>query len=171
MGPNKTVVVTGGREAGVMVTKLHRHTRFGRCLLANCNTCIAGTGGCVINDRNQTVGDTAMRYVLLGQLGSEWAGKHAQRTRETKAKLKELGIRLVSVHYTQGQCDFVDIVDASSAEAMLAFSVWYADKGFGRIESLPAFEDREFKAAVTRATKSPPAPSRSRRTRAPARKK
>ena len=80
-----------------------------------------------------------MRYVLLGQLGSEWAGKHAQRTREAKAKLKELGIRLVSVHYTQGQCDFVDIVDASSAEAMLAFSVWYADKGFGRIESLPAF--------------------------------
>ena len=112
-----------------------------------------------------------MRYVLLGQLGSEWAGKHAQRTREARAKLKELGIRLLSVHYTQGQCDFVDIVEASSAEAVLAFSVWYADKGFGRIETLPAFETREFKAAVTRATKSPPAPSRSRRTRASARKK
>ncbi len=112
-----------------------------------------------------------MRYVLLGQLSADWAGKHAERLREARAKAKELGLRVVSIHYTQGQFDFVDIVEASSAEAMLAFSVWYADKGFGRIESLPAFENRDFKAAVTRATKSPPAPSRSRRTRASGRKK
>ena len=137
--------------------RLRRHTRG----------CVMNISGAEISHR----GETSMRYVLLGQLSADWAGKHAERTREARGKAKQLSLRVVSIHYTQGQFDFIDIVEASSAEAMLAFSVWYADKGFGRIESLPAFENREFKAAVTRATKSPPAPSRSRRTRAPARKK
>ncbi|MBM3565271.1 MAG: GYD domain-containing protein, partial [Alphaproteobacteria bacterium] len=72
-----------------------------------------------------------MRYVVLGSLGEKWATKQAARTGAAKAKLKRLGIKLVSVHYTQGPYDFVDVLDAPNAEAMLAFSVWYANKGFG----------------------------------------
>jgi uncharacterized protein with GYD domain len=89
-----------------------------------------------------------MKYVLLGELGPEWAGRHAERIDQAKAKLKELNIKLEAVYYTQGQFDFVDIVDAPSPEAMLTFSVWYVKQGFGRFHSLPAFDDAAMRAAL-----------------------
>jgi uncharacterized protein with GYD domain len=92
-----------------------------------------------------------MKYVLLGSLGPEWAGRHGERTDQAKAKLKELGIKLEAVYYTQGEVDFVDIVDAPSADAMLAFSVWYVKQGFGRFRSLPAFDDAAMRAALAKA--------------------
>ena len=72
-----------------------------------------------------------MKYVLLGNLSSEWASKQSERIGKAKAKLDKLGIKIESVHYTQGYYDFVDIVDAPDQEAMLAFSVWYATPGSG----------------------------------------
>ena len=95
-----------------------------------------------------------MKYVLLGTLDAAWAGKHTERVRKAEAMLKELGIKLESIHYTQGRYDFVDVVDAPDAEAMLAFSVWYAGQGFGRIHSLPAFGSRAFEGAVKKAAKA-----------------
>jgi uncharacterized protein with GYD domain len=92
-----------------------------------------------------------MRYVLLGNLQSAWAGKHRERVNKAEAKLKELGIRLESICYTQGPYDFVDLVDAPNAEAMLSFSVWYASQGMGHIQSLPAFDPIAFESAVKRA--------------------
>jgi len=92
-----------------------------------------------------------MKYVMLGLLDAAWAGKHADRVKPAEAKLKQLGIKLESIHYTQGQFDFVDVVDAPDPEAMLSFSVWYGAQGFGRIHSLPAFEPRAFDAAVRKA--------------------
>ena len=93
-----------------------------------------------------------MKYVLLGTLSPEWAGKQSERTNKARAKLDKLGIKLESIHYTQGPYDFVDVVDAPSAEAMLAFSVWYAAQGLGRIQSLPAFDSASFEGAVRQAT-------------------
>ena len=93
-----------------------------------------------------------MKYVLLGTLGPEWAGKQSERTTKARAKLEKLGIKLESIHYTQGPYDFVDLVDAPNAEAMLAFSVWYASQGLGRIESMPAFDTKSFESAVRQAT-------------------
>ncbi len=52
-----------------------------------------------------------MKYVLLGTLSTEWAAKHGQRVESATAKLKELGITLEAIYYTQGQYDFVDVVD------------------------------------------------------------
>jgi uncharacterized protein with GYD domain len=89
-----------------------------------------------------------MKYVLLGTLSPEWAGKQSERTTKARAKLEKLGIKLESIHYTQGYYDFVDIVEAPNADAMLAFSVWYATQGLGRIQSLPAFDAKSFEAAV-----------------------
>ncbi len=89
-----------------------------------------------------------MKYVLLGNLAADWATKHAERTKAAKAKLKELGIKLVSVQYTQGYYDFVDVVDAPSPEAVLTFSVWYAHQGYGRVQSMPAFDDAALKKAA-----------------------
>jgi uncharacterized protein with GYD domain len=92
-----------------------------------------------------------MKYVLLGTLSSEWATRQAERTAKARAKLDQLGIRLESVHYTQGPFDFVDLVDAPSPEAMLAFSVWYAAQALGRIQSLPAFDAQSFETAAKQA--------------------
>lgn len=92
-----------------------------------------------------------MKYVLLGTLSTDWAGQQAQRYGKAKAKLDKLGIKLESVLYTQGPYDFIDVVDAPSAEAMLSFSIWYASQGLGRIQSLPAFEAKTLEAAVKNA--------------------
>ena len=91
-----------------------------------------------------------MRYVLLGSLSADWATRQVQRTKGAKAMLKKLKIKLESVNYTQGAYDFVDVVEAPNAEAMLTFSVWYAKKGYGRITSMPAFGEKVLEAAVKR---------------------
>jgi uncharacterized protein with GYD domain len=92
-----------------------------------------------------------MKYVLLGNLSAGAVRKQKQRVAQARAKLKQLGIKLESVLYTQGPYDFVDVVNAPDAKAALAFSIWYADKGFGRITTLPAFDDAAFAAAVGKA--------------------
>ena len=51
-----------------------------------------------------------MKYVLLGNLSPEYASKQSERLRKAKAKLDKLGIKIESIHYTQGYYDFVDIV-------------------------------------------------------------
>ncbi len=90
-----------------------------------------------------------MKYVLLGNLSDKWAAKQTLRVRNARDKLSNLGITLESVFYTQGEFDFVDIVEAPNSEVVLAFSVWYAKQGYGRIRSLPAFDTR----AMTKAMK------------------
>ncbi|WP_246175001.1 GYD domain-containing protein [Bradyrhizobium paxllaeri] len=92
--------------------------------------------------------EVAMKYVLLGNLSPEWASKQSERIGKAKAKLDKLGIKVESIHYTQGYYDFVDIVDAPNEGAMLAFSVWYATQGLGRIQSMPAFDAKTFETAI-----------------------
>lgn len=92
-----------------------------------------------------------MKYVLLGNVSADWAAKHSERTERAKAKLQELGIKLEDVYYTQGPFDFVDIVDAPDAGAVLAFSVWYASQGLGRVQSMPAFDSDTLERAAQKA--------------------
>jgi uncharacterized protein with GYD domain len=92
--------------------------------------------------------EVIMKYVLLGSLSPEWASKQSERLGKARAKLDKLGIKLESIHYTQGHYDFIDIVDAPNPEAMLAFSVWYSTQGLGRIQSMPAFDAKSFEAAI-----------------------
>ena len=92
-----------------------------------------------------------MKYVLIGTLGAEWATKHQERTDAAKAKLSELGITLESVYYVQGALDFVDVVDAPSSEAILAFSLWYSAQGYGKFSTHPAFTPDELGAAIASA--------------------
>jgi uncharacterized protein with GYD domain len=89
-----------------------------------------------------------MKYVLLGNLSPELASKQSERIGKAKTRLDKLGIKLESIHYTQGYYDFVDIVDAPSPEAVLAFSVWYSTQGLGRVQSMPAFDAKSFEAAT-----------------------
>ena len=92
-----------------------------------------------------------MRYVLLGNLSDKWASKQAQRTKSARAKLKKLGIKLESVYYTQGEFDFVDVVSTPNPESLLAFSVWYAKQGYGRLRSMPAFDEKVMARALKKA--------------------
>ncbi len=93
-----------------------------------------------------------MKYILLGTLNTEWVARQKERVDSAQAKLAELGITLESYYYTQGPYDFVDVVDAPNSESILAFSVWYASKGYGRVSTMPAFDDSEMDGALQRAT-------------------
>ncbi len=89
-----------------------------------------------------------MKYVLLGKLSPDFLTQQERRTTTARAKLKQLGIKLESVHYTQGAYDFVDVVETADPLAMLAFSVWYGEQGYGSLVSMPAFAEREMVKAL-----------------------
>jgi len=90
-----------------------------------------------------------MKYILLGSIDSKWLNKQSKRYTKSSEKLKQLNIKLENVYYTQGQYDFVDVITAPGPESVLSFSIWYANKGFGRIQTLPAFGDKVMKKAQT----------------------
>lgn len=91
-----------------------------------------------------------MRFVLLGKLGEKWIARHDERVQRVFAKFDELGITLEHVWYTQGSIDFVDVLEAPDAEAVLAFSIWYTGQGMGRVETLPAFAGDAIASAAAR---------------------
>lgn len=92
-----------------------------------------------------------MRYVLLGEISSAWLIRHEERVDAVMSKFDELGIKLEAVYYTQGAWDFIDVLECPDAESALAFSVWYAGKGYGRVQSMPAFDSDTLASAVARA--------------------
>ena len=91
-----------------------------------------------------------MKYILLGTIDSKWLNKQSERYIKSSKKLQQLGIKLENVYYTQGQYDFVDVINAPGAESVLTFSIWYANKGYGRIQTLPAFGDKVMKKAQSK---------------------
>ena len=95
-----------------------------------------------------------MKYIFLGSIDTKWLGKQGERYKKASEKLSQLGIKLESVHYTQGQYDFVDVVDAPGPDAVLAFSIWYSNKGYGRIQTLPAFGDQAMRKAINKKSKN-----------------
>ncbi len=89
-----------------------------------------------------------MKYVLLGSISPSWLSKQAERLTKSNEKLKQLGIKQDTVLYTQGQYDFVEIIDAPGPSTVLGFTIWYAKKGFGTIQTLPAFGDKEIRKII-----------------------
>ena len=89
-----------------------------------------------------------MKYVLLGSISPSWLGKQVERYKKSNEKLKRLGIKQVSVLYTQGQYDFVETIEAPGPESVLGFTIWYSRVGFGSIQTLPAFEDQEVRKII-----------------------
>ena len=89
-----------------------------------------------------------MKYVLLGSISPSWISKQAERLKKSNEKLKQLGIKQYSVLYTQGQYDFVETIEAPGPESVLGFTIWYSKKGFGNIQTLPAFADKEIRKII-----------------------
>lgn len=89
-----------------------------------------------------------MKYVLLGEMNADQIERSEERVRKATAKLDELNIKIEFVYYTQGEFDFVDVVDTPDPAAILAFSVWYARQGYGRIRTMPAFSIDEMNVVI-----------------------
>ena len=89
-----------------------------------------------------------MKYVFLGSISPSWISKQAERLTKSNAKLEQLGIKQLSVLYTQGQYDFVETIEAPGPESVLGFTIWYSRVGFGSIQTLPAFEDQEVRKII-----------------------
>ncbi len=89
-----------------------------------------------------------MKYVFVGTLDRDWIGNQKERVGKARAKAKEFGIVFESIHYTQGIYDFVDIVEASDPYVVLGFSMWYAKQGYGRIITMPAFDESAMERAA-----------------------
>ena len=89
-----------------------------------------------------------MKYVLLGSISPSWLGRQGERLKKSNEKLKKLGIKQESVLYTQGQYDFIETIEAQGPSSVLGFTIWYAKKGFGTIQTLPAFDDKEIRKII-----------------------
>ena len=44
--------------------------------------------------------------------------------------------------------DIIETIEASGPSSVLGFTIWYAKKGFGTIQTLPAFEDKEIRKII-----------------------
>ena len=53
-----------------------------------------------------------------------------------------------AINYTQGIYDYIDTVEASDAFIVLGFSIWYAKQGYGKITTMPAFDEAAMEKAV-----------------------
>ncbi len=89
-----------------------------------------------------------MKYIFLGTIAPEWIGRHEERVQSCKAKADELEMTFVAINYTQGIYDFIDAVEASDTSVVLVFSIWYAKQGYGKITTVPAFDEAEMEKAV-----------------------
>ena len=78
-----------------------------------------------------------MKYILLGSIDSKWLNKQSERYTKSYNKLKQLGIKLENVYYTQGQYDFVDVITAPGAESVLAFQFGTQIKVMGAFKLFP----------------------------------
>lgn len=88
-----------------------------------------------------------MKYILVGTLDRDWIGRQKERLEASKEKAKEFGITFEAIYYTQGVHDFIDVVEASDANGLLAFSMWYAKQGYGRMTTMPAFDEAAMEKA------------------------
>ena len=53
-----------------------------------------------------------------------------------------------TINYTQGIYGFIDVVEASDTFVVLGFSIWYAKQGYGKITTMPAFDEAAMEKAV-----------------------
>ena len=92
-----------------------------------------------------------MKFILIGTHAPEWVGRTQERGQRAHAKCQALGITVVGNYFTQGQFDFVTIIEAPTPESASAFSIWYMTQGFGRVQTLLAYEAEAFTTVLDKA--------------------
>ena len=92
-----------------------------------------------------------MKYIYYGTVDATWATRTEDRWKLVAPKLEELGITIESIYYTQGEFDFIEIVECDDPQAVIAYSIWIAKEGIARMKTMTAFAKPEFDAACARA--------------------
>jgi len=89
-----------------------------------------------------------MKFILIGTHSPDWIGRTEERGERAFAKCKALGLTVLGNYFTQGQFDFVTIIEAPAPEAASAFSIWYMQQGFGRVQTLLAYDAAGFASVL-----------------------
>ncbi|MBM3502249.1 MAG: GYD domain-containing protein [Alphaproteobacteria bacterium] len=93
-----------------------------------------------------------MRYVLIGKHNAHGMDRPIERRDLARAMLEKLGVKRVFGTYVFGEWDFVDVVEAATPSAVLAFSVWYRLQGFGTVVTMPAIDYDDMQKATDAVT-------------------
>lgn len=92
-----------------------------------------------------------MKFILIGTHAPEWVGRSRERTPRAVEKTRDLGITVLANYFTQGQYDFVTVLDCPDAASASAFSIWYMEQGYGRVQTMLAYDVQEFQAVLDKA--------------------
>ena len=71
------------------------------------------------------------------------------RIEAARKTLESLGGKIRSIHLTLGQYDSVAVVEAPDDEALARFSIAVGAKGNVQIESLRAFDEKQYKSLIS----------------------
>jgi uncharacterized protein with GYD domain len=91
-------------------------------------------------------------YILLvrfTQKGRESIKDGPARIEAARKTLESLGGKIRSIHLTLGQYDSVAVVEAPDDEALARFSIITGAKGNVQIESLRAFDEKQYKSLIS----------------------
>ena len=90
-------------------------------------------------------------YILLArftQQGRERIKDVPARIEAARKTLESLGGKLQSIYLTLGQYDSVAVVDAPNDEAIAKFSIAVGAQGNVQLESLRAFDEKQYKGLI-----------------------
>ncbi len=90
-------------------------------------------------------------YILLSrftQQGRESIKDGPARIEVARKTLESLGGKIRSIHLTLGQYDSVAVVEAPDDEALARFSMVVGARGNVQIESLRAFDEKQYKSLI-----------------------
>jgi uncharacterized protein with GYD domain len=91
-------------------------------------------------------------YILLTrftQQGRKNIKDGPARIEAARKTLESLGGKIRSIHLTLGQYDSVAVVEAPDDEALARFSIATGAKGNVQIESLRAFDEKQYKSLIS----------------------
>ncbi len=91
-------------------------------------------------------------YILLTrftQQGRKNIKDGPARIEAARKTLESLGGKIRSIHLTLGQYDSVAVVEAPDDEALARFSIATGAKGNVHIESLRAFDEKQYKSLIS----------------------
>ncbi len=90
---------------------------------------------------------TLMKYT---QQGLAQVKDSPERIKQAKAVAEKMGIRVVGVWVTMGDCDLVTIGDAPDDQTQAAFVLGLAKLGNVTTQTMRAFSEEEFAQVVSR---------------------
>ena len=86
-------------------------------------------------------------YIMLNSLtdeGAKTVKKNPERIKEVNAEVEKMGVKVLAQYAVMGPYDFINILEASSNEAVTQVAVELASRGSMKVMTLPAIPIDEF---------------------------